>query len=863
MADPLESSMEPRDAEAVVDPGVVGRIASGVTGFRRHLRLATALEALHAAVERARTRARPLEEILLDFARIVTDGSTATCEIRPLDDIGEAIVHPRPRLERAGQRIVHPIVVAGGPRWELICNFAEGEVGELEQIIVQEAARRAGVAIELRERAEHAERSRALFEAEPDGLVVHRPLRDAHGVVQDFLCVDMNRAAAQLLGLERPTTGWRYLERFPEAEGRDLIANAAAVLETGIVHEGESDFEGRNLRGSWRATFSRAGDLLVVRFREVSEAKRREARERFLADAAQAFASSLEPEHLIDDLAQFAVPALADWCVVDLIEGEKIRRAAVAHPPNADRELARTWWERFPAPPNSWLHDLVARRASTGIVALDDPAVLAQIDPARREIIVALGLRESVSVSIATRDGGFGVMTLLMASERRFLPDDLRIAQELGDRLAIALENAALFAAERRGRLRLERLHEAAIALGAVSRADVSTLVCRLGSQAAEARAATIWLLEDDALVVAATHGVPEEVVGPWRRIPLERLPAGMSAAIGGQPIWAEDESGYRAANAEAADQAARANRLRPFALLPLSVGDRVLGVIALGFDAWRPFPPDERAFLETLARHCGQALDRAALIESERALRTIAEAAARREAAANRAKDEFLAVTSHELRTPLTAIKAWASLLERRGADPEERRRGLEAIRRNVDLQTKIVDDVLDVALIASGRLPLTRSRVDLRDALTEAVATTRPLADRKKISIAIESTADPLHVDGDPERLRQVVAELVENALKFSPEAQEVRLTLERTGDRARISVVDRGEGFDPEVASTLFERFRQGDASSTRRHGGLGLGLAIVHHLVDAHGGSIEARSAGRGAGSAFVVDLPLAT
>ncbi|HVL66365.1 MAG TPA: MASE1 domain-containing protein [Vicinamibacterales bacterium] len=249
---------------------------------------------------------------------------------------------------------------------------------------------------------------------------------------------------------------------------------------------------------------------------------------------------------------------------------------------------------------------------------------------------------------------------------------------------------------------------------------------------------------------------------------------------------------------------------------------------------------------------------------EREREQLLTRELEARREAeAANRAKDEFLATLSHELRTPLNAIVGWTRMLLKGSLDEQGRRRALEVIDRNAHLQAQLVADILDVSGIITGGLKLNPAPVDLRTVLASALEALRPAAEAKRIQMRSRIVADLPIVDGDAQRLHQIVANLVTNAIKFTPEGGRVDVELLDAGEHGvALHVRDDGAGIDPEFLPDVFDRFRQADGSVSRQHGGLGLGLAIVRHLAELHGGRVEARSDGPGRGSTFIVELPKA-
>jgi signal transduction histidine kinase/ActR/RegA family two-component response regulator len=226
----------------------------------------------------------------------------------------------------------------------------------------------------------------------------------------------------------------------------------------------------------------------------------------------------------------------------------------------------------------------------------------------------------------------------------------------------------------------------------------------------------------------------------------------------------------------------------------------------------------------------------------------------------ANRIKDEFLTTMSHELRTPMTAILGWARLLRTNNFGEEDTVRALETVERNARAQTKLIDDLLDISRIITGKLRLDVRLVDLSSIIETAVEATRPTAEAK--SIRIQTLIDPKAgpISGDTDRLQQVIWNLLTNAIKFTPGGGRVQVRLERVESHVEITVSDTGKGISAEFLPHVFDRFRQADGTTTRVHGGLGLGLSIVRQLVELHGGTVHAESEGEGHGATFVVQLP---
>ena len=279
---------------------------------------------------------------------------------------------------------------------------------------------------------------------------------------------------------------------------------------------------------------------------------------------------------------------------------------------------------------------------------------------------------------------------------------------------------------------------------------------------------------------------------------------------------------------------------------VPMTLGERFLGVLSFGARSRRYDDVDLKLATE-LAHRAAVAIENARLFE----------VAAR----ANRAKDDFLATLSHELRTPLTAILGWARMMTLGTLDAETTRVAVETIERSARTQASLIDDLLDLSKVVTGKLTLQNELVDLAVAVENAVKTQQLAAEAKQIHLDVSIASGRIVVNGDPTRLQQIVWNLLSNAIKFSGRGDRVSLSVERHRDLARVTVSDTGHGIAREFLPYVFEPFRQADGATTRMHGGLGLGLAIVKRLVELHGGSVSATSEGEGKGATFVVTLPL--
>jgi signal transduction histidine kinase/ActR/RegA family two-component response regulator len=282
--------------------------------------------------------------------------------------------------------------------------------------------------------------------------------------------------------------------------------------------------------------------------------------------------------------------------------------------------------------------------------------------------------------------------------------------------------------------------------------------------------------------------------------------------------------------------------------MLPLRARGRTLGLMTVvSLSPARRYTSADLALASDVASRAALALDNALLYRDAQE--------------ANRLKEDFLATLSHELRTPLNALLGWAHMLKSTPMDDAARARALESVERNAQTQAVLINDLLDVSRIISGKLKLAVRPVNVQAVVLAAVEAVRPAIDAREIDLALSLSPVGGELVGDPDRLQQVMWNLLSNAVKFTPPGGHVTIAVEDVGGAVQITVSDTGIGIDPMFLPHAFERFRQADSSTTRTHGGLGLGLAIVRNLVDLHGGTVSAKSEGLGKGSTFVVTLPL--
>ena len=353
-------------------------------------------------------------------------------------------------------------------------------------------------------------------------------------------------------------------------------------------------------------------------------------------------------------------------------------------------------------------------------------------------------------------------------------------------------------------------------------------------------------------LEIVRAVGYSPDLVDAWRNFPIDSPSPLAEAVRTGKPIWAQPIQNRVARYPHLAQMYAQYD-FEAWISIPLMVEGWAVGGISLGFAHFQELSGEDQAFILAVAQQCAQAIARAHLYEAERTARNAAESA-------NRIKDEFLAVLSHELRTPLNPILGWAKLMRSRKLDQATSDRALETIERNAKLQTQLIEDLLDVSRILQGKLNLNFEPINLVSVIEAAIETVRLSAQAKSIQIQIILESSVGEVLGDANRLQQVIWNILSNAIKFTPTGGEVKIKLEQVDSQVQICVTDTGKGIVPEFLHYVFDYFRQADGATTRKFGGLGLGLAIVRHLVELHGGTVQAESLGEGKGATFTVKLP---
>jgi PAS domain S-box-containing protein len=438
------------------------------------------------------------------------------------------------------------------------------------------------------------------------------------------------------------------------------------------------------------------------------------------------------------------------------------------------------------------------------------------------------------------------ITALKVAEEER-----LRLGREQSARqVAEAAERRAAFLAEA-GVALTSTLDERAV-LASLARLAVPTLAewCVVDVRDEDGvlrRLEAVHADEERADLMERVRGIAPEVEGA--------SPQARALATGELILLPHLSAADLGAMGGSAEHARALAELAPRALVvaPLCARDRCFGVMTLGL-AVPSLDASDLRLAEDLATRAALAADNAMLYRQAQDARQAAERA-------NRAKDEFLATLSHELRTPLTPILGWAVMLRTGGLDREGVERGLTIIERNVRTQTQLIEDLLDVSRIITGKLRVEMRPIALGPVVEAGLESVRPSAEAKQIALVTHLAARDARVLGDPDRLQQVVWNLASNAVKFTGRGGRVDVTLAEEDGSVKLTVADNGRGIAPDFLGQVFDRFRQADSTSTRKYGGLGLGLAIVRHLVELHGGSVYAHSEGLDRGSVFTVQLPL--
>jgi PAS domain S-box-containing protein len=576
-----------------------------------------------------------------------------------------------------------------------------------------------------------------------------------------------------------------------------VVARRSATLESGEIFEAEFRF--RATDGAYRWHLGRAVpirgesgaiDFWVGTATDIHDHKRTQQAQRFLIEAGAILGSSLDYLATLRAVAQAAVPNVADWCAVHVLQDGELRQLAIAHVDTQKVLFAEELQRRYPLAASPFPYVVESGRAQLVSEVPEEMLVQAAVDELHLDILRELGLQSYMCVPLVARDRVLGSITFVTAeSERRYDESDLGFAEELGRRAGTAIENALLYA-------ETEEQARAARVLATVG--DGVCLIDREGI-------VRVWNPAAQAIL-----GIEETAVVGQR-------------AVDVIPGWGEREARVPVASG-VGGRAVRA------ASLPFEIGgtELWLSISGVGFDEGTVY-----AFRD---------------LTEERALEQM--------------RSDFVATVSHELRTPLAAIYGAALTVRRPDLELDEELQGhlLTVIAEESERLSKIVNDLLLASHLDSGQLHLAVGSCDARELVVGVIdAFETHTADNVELSLEVDDDL-PL-VRADPNQLRQVVSNLVDNAIKYSPEGGNVRLRLERSGGAVRLAVGDTGLGIPGREQRRIFEKFYRLDPNMTRGIGGTGLGLYIVRELVDRLEGKVWVEST-EGEGSTFFVELPAA-
>jgi signal transduction histidine kinase len=655
-----------------------------------------------------------------------------------------------------------------------------------------------------------------------------------------------------------------------EASGRIVFANEQAAkilrgaampaaLQLALAGETIEREDLRIVRGDGTKGVIRLGAAplfeggAVLTFIDVTSDYQEQDALELLADGV--VAGSLELGATLKSIVRMAVPRFADIAFIYLLDDAKTltRHEVAAADPDVEQRVRRMW-ERYPITVGP-LYDTIERGQPRLTPRITDEMWSYVADDAQRQAMKDIGMRTTMTIPLRGGGASFGAMVFARTSERPYEGMDVAVAEELARRAAAAIERSRLYNAERRQRERLEHLQTLTGALAvAVTTDDVlDALVAEMGGVVGASIIAVLLLDESRTrLRIARARGLPAEVEERFREIPIEADFVVTRAVRANEAIWLGTYDDVVAQSPLL--RAAPARVAEAWAGVPMSGPGGVVGVVALAFNTPQSFEEPLCNFILSIVQQSAQAIERARLFDSERRARREAEHA-------SQAKDEFLAILSHELRTPMTTVIGWADLLRLTydGGDPSIAM-AIESLRAGALTQARLIDDLLDVSRIITGKLQVEKRETNLSECVMSAAEALRITAETKGLTLRVDGDGE-IWMDGDPARLRQIVTNLVANAVKFTPRGGEVDVSLRRRGDVADIVVHDTGEGIAPDFLPHVFERFRQASIGDSRLHTGLGLGLSIVHHLVQLHGGSVRAESEGVGRGATFTVTLPV--
>jgi PAS domain S-box-containing protein len=652
--------------------------------------------------------------------------------------------------------------------------------------------------------------------------------------------------------------GKRDDELAPPEHTAELVALKRDVLESGAGERREVrvrvgaaihvyDVTAEPLRDA-------SGDVtgLAVAATDITRWKRMEGHQEFLARMGPVLSSSLDYEEMLRIVVRLAVPELADWCVVDVLtEDGRLQCVQIGAADAHKEELLRTMLALYPHDASPDHHPVggVLRSGKAALHTEISQEFLEGVadDEAHRRLLVELAPVSSMIVPLIAHDRVLGAITLTTSeSARRYEEADLALAEDLGGRIALAVQNAMLYRLSLRARERLTRLQQITTGLlEALTPAQVAEVTVRQGMAATGATSGSLVVLNatGSQFETLYAEGLPADVHEAWRTFPADAAAPVCDAVRSREPLFFESEEGFARAYAEFVETACQTHS-GSLVVIPLREHPHPAGAVVFGYAEWKKFSRGERELLLSVARQSALAFERALLYE--------------REHRAVRARDEVLGVVAHDLRNPLGAIGLYSHLLEDSLPEGNAARDYGRVIRDLSEQANRLIQDLLDVTRVEAGQLRIEPLPVSVGGLVGPAVEMFRAAATRKGITLDVGIPGDPPLVSADPDRITQVLSNLIGNALGFTPAGGRIRIDVEPHGSEVLFSVADSGQGISAEHLEHLFDRFWQ---ASKANRAGAGLGLAIAKGIVEAHGGRIWAESR-VGRGSRFTFGLPVA-
>jgi PAS domain S-box-containing protein len=704
---------------------------------------------------------------------------------------------------------------------------------------------------------------RTLFESMDEGFCIVQLLFDAEQKPVDYRFVEVNSAFEQQTGLEH-ALGSTIRELVPDIE-LFWIDRYGTVALTG---EPKRFMDYSHVMGRWfDVNTFRIGEphehKVALLFNDITDRKQAEER---LHRAAKLNAFRVS---LADALRPLADPVAVQAAATRVLgEDLKANRVVYFEVRGTDYVVERDYVNGAVAlagsyPINSFGSQLLAEFRAGRTVCVPDVSIDPHLSPAQRSAYTAIQIGAHISIPLVKDSEFVAGLAVHTTEPRDWTEEDVALAEEVAERTWAAVDRAraeAIVAADLQDTQRLRELGARLVTEGDIQTLYQEILSTAIALTRADAGRVQIFDAATQELVLLATQGFDQTMNEHFYRMDASsNTPCGMSLRNGDRSFidfnvpQSEDPDGSMQMHVKAGYLCGQSTPL-------ITRSGKLIGMVSTHWHEQHPSCERELRFLDLLVRQATDLIEQRQTA-NEREHLLAREQAARAEAdRANRIKDEFLAVLSHELRSPLNPILGWSKLLQNGKLDAAKTQQALQTIERNAKLQAELIEDLLDVSRILQGKLNLNVSAINLSSIIRAAMETVRLAAEAKAIHLNANLAETGL-VAGDATRLQQVMWNLLSNAVKFTPTGGQVNIRLERLDSFAQITISDTGQGIEPDFLPYVFDYFRQADATTTRKFGGLGLGLAIVRHLVELHGGAVAVESPGIGRGAAFTVRLPL--